>query len=143
MIYFIQAVDGGPIKIGFTDKNIKTRLSIIQVGNPRELQIIGLIDNDVYSEEVLHNQFNKYLIRGEWFEPASEILKFIEDNNSIDKESLSAIHTKRRYGMFKTDDDRYIQDNYGKIPTASITSKIGKSIQQVSLRANKLGIYLQ
>lgn len=77
MIYFIQEGKSGPIKIGFTINNIKSRLADLQVGNSRKLYVRAYFDGDKYDEKELHYVFGKYRLNGEWFTPAPEILKFI------------------------------------------------------------------
>lgn len=72
MIYFIQAENGGPIKIGFslTEEGCKRRL---QTGNPHVLVIRKMIEGDLFGEQDLHRQFQSSRLAGEWFFPTPEI----------------------------------------------------------------------
>lgn len=74
-IYFIQAVNGGPIKIG-KSSNPESRIKTLQGGNPSELHIIKVIKNVPPIEEInLHEKFKQYRIIGEWFdESISELI---------------------------------------------------------------------
>src|SRR5689334_18091148 len=45
-VYFIQAGENGPIKIGYTFKNVADRLAGIQTGNHEECKILGVIPGD-------------------------------------------------------------------------------------------------
>lgn len=81
LVYFIQSVNGGPIKIGKTsEERLFIRLTSIQIGNPEELIIIGITYN--FSEKDLHEKFVKERIRGEWFSPSGELLNLIKNNCS-------------------------------------------------------------
>ncbi len=76
MIYFIQIGEDGPIKIGFTKSPIAYRISALQTASPYLLTLVGLIDGDEQAEQSLHEKFSEFRMKGEWFEPQSEILEF-------------------------------------------------------------------
>jgi hypothetical protein len=80
MIYFLQAGDDGPIKIGYS-KNPEDRRDSLQTGNHLDLKLIGVIPGKTTLEEKLHNRFDKYRIKGEWFECSSDIIEFIISNS--------------------------------------------------------------
>lgn len=65
-IYWVQAVDGGPVKIGYAVRPAH-RLMMLQTGNPRELVIRRLQRGAIRDEMWLHDLFGAYRIRGEWF----------------------------------------------------------------------------
>lgn len=67
MIYFAQSEKGGPIKIGYTNNNPKTRLASIQTGNHEQLEIVCLIDGSLDKERRIHNTFISIRLQGEWF----------------------------------------------------------------------------
>ena len=73
MIYFIQAGDSGPIKIGRAG-SIPTRIASLQVGNPAELKLLGVLPE----EKDLHYDFADLALRGEWFSPGDRLLQFIK-----------------------------------------------------------------
>lgn len=81
MIYFIRAGDNGPIKIGIT-KEITGRVKGLQTAHYEDLQIVGVMPGDRNLETTLHNKFSQHHIRGEWFQPAEEILTFVQENCS-------------------------------------------------------------
>ena len=67
-LYVIQAVNGGPIKIGIAD-SINERVKQLQTGNPYELNVVDFIDNVSPSLEArLHKKYKDYRLHGEWFE---------------------------------------------------------------------------
>jgi hypothetical protein len=78
LIYFIQHGENGPLKIGFTRGSIKTRLNTLQVGNPVLLSVVKVVDGTPSHELDIHDMFGRSKIRGEWFEPTPELLKFID-----------------------------------------------------------------
>ena len=65
-IYFIT--DGNYVKIGVAS-NIKSRMKILQTGNPNELRVIHSEYSDFpYDlEKTYHDKYKKYHIRGEWY----------------------------------------------------------------------------
>lgn len=77
MIYFIR--DGEFVKIGFTDKDdYQGRMTDLQIGNPRQLVLIGTMEGNEDDERDLHRTFRDFYIRGEWFFLALAIREFIE-----------------------------------------------------------------
>lgn len=87
--YFIQAVSGGPIKIGKAFLP-KARLKDLQIGNPEELQLVGVLGED--REEALHRQFREERIRGEWFEATERLRNYIKRNT---EQVLHAVSKRR------------------------------------------------
>jgi hypothetical protein len=66
-VYFIQAEDGGPVKIGQALDPVK-RLRQLQCGNPQNLVIREVILAAVDTEERLHGYWMSDAgMRGEWF----------------------------------------------------------------------------
>lgn len=84
-IYFIGP-ENGPIKIGKA-KNVKHRLSGIQVGYPHKLFIHGVMLASPRAETALHAKFSSARLNGEWFERTPEILAYI-DKNTFPEESM-------------------------------------------------------
>jgi len=79
-VYFIQAGEDGPIKIGFTrSKSVEKRLSDLQHGNAETLVVLASIEGSLIDEKNLHIKFSQFHIRGEWFEPSYELLAHISD----------------------------------------------------------------
>jgi len=76
--YFIQAGEGGPIKIGIAT-NVRARLSGLQTGSHEALRLIGAIPGGADAERFLHQLFAAHHIRGEWFRPDETMLGFITD----------------------------------------------------------------
>lgn len=79
MIYFVQGEDGGRIKIGFTT-NLAERLSALGTGTGTKLVVLGVRDGDRSDEVALHRRFAAHRTIGEWFEPASDILSFVNSD---------------------------------------------------------------
>lgn len=79
MIYFIQAEDGGPVKIGYTGSSVKSRLTTLQVSSSKKLNVLAKIRGSKTFEKHLHNKFDHLRISGEWFKPEQELLNFIAE----------------------------------------------------------------
>lgn len=76
-IYLIQSgAADGPVKIGFTLGPPEQRLALLQVGNPNELRLLGLIRGTVQNERELHKRFRNHHIRGEWFRCDESVLEW-------------------------------------------------------------------
>lgn len=79
-VYFIQCGESGPIKIGLA-ANVKSRLDELQVCNPSELYLRGIIRfQGMRGEAMFHGMFKHLHIRGEWFEPAPDLILYIRQN---------------------------------------------------------------
>lgn len=75
LTYFIQSVDGGPIKIGRSTKAaLLGRLGSIQTGNPERLRVTHTLRGD--QERALHWRFRHLRLEGEWFLPDPELVAF-------------------------------------------------------------------
>lgn len=83
-IYFIQGECGGPIKIGYTT-DIKGRLNSLQTGYPDTLVLLGAFAGNTTDEHNLHEEYNSYRMRGEWFKPAEPILEKIRSLKPIEE----------------------------------------------------------
>lgn len=79
-VYFIQAGEGGPIKIGWA-YNPSARMSELQIGNPVDLRIIGAVYGDGELESELHRKFRRLKLRGEWFRPGRSLMTYIAYKN--------------------------------------------------------------
>lgn len=70
-LYFIQANVTGAIKIG-RSKDVRKRLSQLQVGCPTKLRILLVMESQGWRERDLHRRLASHRIRwgkGEWFGP--------------------------------------------------------------------------
>lgn len=67
-VYFIQSVNGGPVKIGIA-KSVSARLAVLQGAQPYALNIIATVpDGGREMEKKLHQRFADRRINGEWFD---------------------------------------------------------------------------
>jgi DNA-binding XRE family transcriptional regulator len=79
-VYFIQGVDGGPIKIGSGNEPEK-RLRQFQPGSPVRLRLLGVIwDAGAWTERELHREFAKDRSHGEWFHSSPRLLAYINEH---------------------------------------------------------------
>ena len=78
-VYFLRAGATGPIKIGSTE-NVTVRTKAIQNNHWEELILLAVLRGGVAKEESFHALFSAHRIRGEWFYPNAEILKFCENH---------------------------------------------------------------
>lgn len=86
MIYFIQAGESGPIKIGYTlgTDNFKHRFRMLQTGNHEELKLLKLIAGERDLERSLHASFIRYREGSEWFRATRYLLEIIETHAAVE-----------------------------------------------------------
>lgn len=75
-VYFIQSAGTGAIKIGVS-ADMRNRLSSLQIAHDAELTLLGT--TRVYKERDLHRKFRFIRLRGEWFKPEPELIRFLRD----------------------------------------------------------------
>lgn len=78
-VYFIQAGESGPIKIGLAD-NVGRRFSALRVNCPLPLSLLGTVEGGRAKELELHRKFSDVRTQGEWFSPNSALLDWIKVN---------------------------------------------------------------
>ena len=78
-VYFIQDISTERIKIGVSNNPVY-RMQRMQLSEQTVLLLA--IKGSYALEELLHKKFKKHRIHGEWFEPAEEILYFINQHDS-------------------------------------------------------------
>ena len=85
MIYFIQAGENGPIKIGWTKDALSAeiRLKNLQVGNHENLEIMRVIGGRRSDEYWIQEMFKDLHINGEWYKPSDTLIKFVKTSNPI------------------------------------------------------------
>jgi hypothetical protein len=54
-------------KIGFTTKDLKSRVAGLQVGSPTMHRLLGWFDGGKPLEDALHEEFKDLHVRGEWY----------------------------------------------------------------------------
>ncbi len=77
-VYFIQADENGPIKIGFTSDDPKRRLNQLQTGNASTLKLLGAIRGNSTRERQFHTELAEWRLQGEWFESNPKVLAAVE-----------------------------------------------------------------
>lgn len=76
MIYFVQAGESDPIKIGTTIR-LTVRLGTLQREEGVVLHVLGVMPGGQPQEAALHRRFRRHRVHGEWFCPSEPILRFI------------------------------------------------------------------
>ena len=90
--------DGEFVKIGQSNslEGVLLRLSSCQVGNARQLDVIGITET---SESDIHERFASERVRGEWFRLSHEMLRFIA---SPEVKSVSTPRLKGKQRLITT-----------------------------------------
>ena len=89
MIYFIQAGNDGPIKIGKA-QSPEARRRELQTGNHEKLNLIKVIPGESEREDSIHNDLQDYQYRtgSEWFSAKPEVLAYIDKVARVDYERI-------------------------------------------------------
>lgn len=77
MIYFVQPIDGGPIKIGHSE-DISRRLPQLESHYGCALALLATMDGGQDQERLIHERFEHLRFgRTEQFRPARDLMEFI------------------------------------------------------------------
>jgi hypothetical protein len=77
-VYFIVHGGTGLVKIGWTGRDPRTRLSGLQIGSPWPLSLVRVMAGTKQDEKGLHAKYTALRVRGEWFKWAAPLSAFIE-----------------------------------------------------------------
>jgi hypothetical protein len=77
IVYFIQALPGGNIKIG-TTADLEARFRNIQADSPVKLTILATMPGARAVERRLHTRFAHLREHGEWFRPGEDLTAFVQ-----------------------------------------------------------------
>ena len=106
MIYFIQAGNDGPIKIG-NAQNPEVRRRELQTGNHEKLRLITEIPGDKEREDSIHNYLRSDRYRGEWFKATPEVLDYIKNVARVPYEHIDGV---ARAVIWRSDSAPFITD---------------------------------
>lgn len=79
LVYFIQAGDSGPVKIGISSLGtIDGRISALQTSNAEKLNVLAILltKDSAELEQKLHECLASHRMQGEWFQPHERVLSF-------------------------------------------------------------------
>lgn len=77
-VYFVQACDGGPIKIGHS-RAVASRLVSLQSSSPARLRLLVQLPGGEQLERFFHEAFAEFRLHGEWFSPDPCVTRVIAD----------------------------------------------------------------
>ena len=119
MVYFIGS-DRGPIKIGWTQQNITSRLAALQNGNPEPLKVLATINGGHALESSYHSRFACLRYTGEWFLRSKALMDEIARLNEL--ESHGRVKQKLTEG-----EAAEIRGNPQGLPKAQLAKNYGVS----------------
>ncbi len=98
MIYFVQAGQRGPVKIGYVEhpSGMDRRLDSLQIGNCEQLYLVTSLPGGLDREREFHRRFAEGRLRGEWFRwdtPGLQELMY----DAVQAEALQLTGTQLRY----------------------------------------------
>ena len=90
MIYFIQAGDNGPIKIG-ASSSPREHVKILQQGNHQELNLIAQIPGDRSLEQKVRADLEEFERGRKWFDATDEVLDYIEKIQVVEYDIVNEV----------------------------------------------------
>lgn len=75
-VYF--CTDGLRIKIGYTEQDVNKRIKDLQTACSAPISLLATIPGHRKTESALHKRFKPYRKNGEWFDPHTELVQYIE-----------------------------------------------------------------
>lgn len=91
-VYFIQAGENGPIKIGFA-VDPRERRDNLQTAHYETLMLLGATPGGLIRERELHHLVRASRIRNEWFHPSQEVLDLVATASTDIAEAMSQTYT--------------------------------------------------
>lgn len=76
MIYFVQPISGGNIKIG-NSKYLSDRIASLESTHKCKLHVLGVMDGGLKQERQIHRRFAHAAIGHEWFSPCPALIDFM------------------------------------------------------------------
>lgn len=142
-VYFIQAGDGGPVKIGVSDAPDK-RLLNMQSNHYDELVLLRTIPGHLAEERWLHWHYRSHQIRAEWFQPCPSML-WVEPklNHGLSMHPLALY--RARHGLTMTQAARLfniststvcIYEQFGSVPGKQALARIVEATKGELTRAD-------
>lgn len=141
MIYFIQAGNDGPIKIGYSDTTAESRLKSLQTGNHQQLKLLRQVNGSRQTEANCHIRFKEDHISGEWYKPSKELIDFINTPilKDVDIDKTMAYQRNIAIECFEIDYlDKLMTSHGGKMNTAA--AEAGISTRQLRKLLSKYEI---
>lgn len=79
LIYVIQGLEDGPVKIGYVSEPqlLTLRVSSLQCGNPYPLRVLATAVGFMRDEQRLHKLFKAERLTGEWFSYSKRLQVFV------------------------------------------------------------------
>lgn len=112
-VYFIQAGESGPVKIGSTVGMVEGRLASLQTAHHEKLRILRVLaESGRQVERKLHHIYRTRKVQGEWFRPHWSMFKVKEESllEAVRKDDEwkyrlgDTLHAKRRKGAKQAHD---------------------------------------
>lgn len=131
-VYFIQA-GSGPVKIGYAG-NPQKRCLQLQIGHYEPLQILRVLEGNRTTEKWLHNHFDAWRIKGEWFTYAPDMLTVQPalPPKTINGCAPQEVTSLEKPGVMKLKQFLYEND----LTATKFAAQIGRSISSVTRAAN-------
>jgi len=77
-VYFVQAGQQGPIKIGWS-QDVPRRIAELQVANASRLSLVAVVPGKMRDEATTHERFAHLRLGAEWFQDAPELRAYLRE----------------------------------------------------------------
>jgi hypothetical protein len=82
--YFILDQQAAALKVGVSMR-VKQRLSSLKCGTPNETSLLGLIEGDRQTEQLIHRMLMPFHHREEWFKAYPVVMRFVQSLVEVDR----------------------------------------------------------
>lgn len=134
VVYFIQAGEGGPVKIGWSQK-LSSRIATLQTGSPVKLSLLRTVVSEPWAENWYHQEFDEQRLIGEWFTFDDRML-------SLDAPAEKPTLPGRRRSILKPRSikisDTVWEGWQAMASTAGVTALIVRSVAQYPIVLDRL-----
>jgi hypothetical protein len=151
LIYFAQAVEGGPVKIGFST-NVEARVRQLEKHYGRQLAVLATLPGGLEEEAAIHERFDHLRLkrkndRGrhpEQFRPAADLMVFIErpllvgaNADAVEAMDVERISLLRNILVLRgTEEWKVWLDGLATANSAPLTVTVEQALKEY---ANKIG----
>ncbi len=140
VVYFIQRSYDNAIKIGYSGC-MKHRWSLLRCTAESELTILAIIDGKKEVESRLHDKFADHRIKGEWFYPCEELIKYIAmlgDNVLSLEQACAAPDDLIQIKIKRSDYDRLVKFGVAGEPVHEAATRALDKAETLQAKYDKL-----
>ncbi len=83
IVYFVEAVGSGRVKIGWTGQDLARRLDQLRTGCPFPVKLLAAVPGRQRDEQATHVALGADRVHGEWFALSADVQTYIAERKSL------------------------------------------------------------